>query len=51
MSQMTVAGYEKIYLVKAKSKQLNLFVGEFIERLKRAGIEVEVVEDLKDLLS
>ena len=51
MSQMMVAGYEKIYLVKAKSKQLNLFVGEFIERLKRAGIEVEVVGDLKDLLS
>jgi len=49
ISQIKIAGYERIYLLKAKSKQLNAFFKEFVEQLRKIGIEVKEIEDLKEL--
>jgi len=45
------AGYRRAYVVKARSRHLERFRRRLVEDLRKIGIEVQEVEDVRDLLS
>ncbi|MCS7132141.1 MAG: tRNA guanosine(15) transglycosylase TgtA [Aigarchaeota archaeon] len=49
ISQISLAGYENVYLLKAKSRHLEDFAKELVGRLRGSGIIVKEIEDLREL--